>query len=195
VLKLETPSIALARRNHGDAAIMELLAQLITNVNEFFNVSRPMNAIQIMETSKLIAKSYYFLKFEEIKLLFENAKLGQYGKIYERLDGSIILEWFEKYDQDRTHAIEVERYNQNKVKNRQPDLIDYEQFKRHLNEMPEKRMKPVNHVRNTASLEQWFDDIQKRWPDMDQDRKNRILKDLEMQNTNGVMNHIIEKLK
>lgn len=194
MLKLQTPSIALARRTYGDQPIMEMLVQMISNVNDFFNVSRPMNAVQIMETAKLISKVYYFLKFEEIKFVFENAKTGTWGKIYERLDGSVILEWFEKYDLQRTHAVEMERVSQNKQINRDPVVVDYAEVKKRLAEIPEKKMKPVNHVRNTHSLEQWFDGVKSGWPEYDRSKKDQILKNLELNNVNGVMQKFIDEL-
>ena len=43
-----------------------------------------------------IIDRFYYLKLEEIKLCFRNAMAS--GKIYDRLDGNIILGWLNEYD-------------------------------------------------------------------------------------------------
>lgn len=191
MLKLQTPSIALARRTYGDQPIMEMLVQMISNVNDFFNVSRPMNAVQIMETAKLIAKVYYYLKFEEIKFVFENAKTGKWGKIYERLDGSVIMDWFQFYDNDRTIEIEIKRQSDLKAKQKDETVINYDELKKMYLERSKIKM---NHTIKTHSLESYFDSLFKIWPLMTNEQKMKKLDEIELQNINGVMQSFIDKL-
>ena len=37
----------------------------------------------------------------ELKFVLSNAKKGKYGKVYGRLDGNVIFEWFNSYMDDR----------------------------------------------------------------------------------------------
>lgn len=43
------------------------------------------------------------LKLEDFKLCFNRAKMGYYGKIYDRLDGQIIFEFLRAYSVERTN--------------------------------------------------------------------------------------------
>src|SRR5690606_32117391 len=59
-----------------------------------------------LETMKLIIEAYPHLIIADIKLVFKSAKLGEYGPVYDRLDGATILEWFKNYDHKR-HETEI----------------------------------------------------------------------------------------
>ena len=67
----------------------------------FFNVGKIMNDNQAAQTADLIIEEYYFLKPDDFKLCFNRAKKGLYGKVYDRIDGAVILEWLGRYEKER----------------------------------------------------------------------------------------------
>lgn len=57
-----------------------------------------MDAIQVAETINMIIDAYPHYTIYDFKLFFKLAKLGNYGEVYGRIDGSVILSWLRKYD-------------------------------------------------------------------------------------------------
>lgn len=56
-----------------------------------------MNPQQLMLTAELIMEEYYYLRVEEFRLCFRMAMKGEYGPVYNRIDGQIFFEWIRKY--------------------------------------------------------------------------------------------------
>ena len=77
------------------------MAKIIIDVVMFFNVGKIMNDNQAAQTADLIIEEYYFLKPDDFKLCFNRAKKGLYGKVYDRIDGAVILEWLGRYEKER----------------------------------------------------------------------------------------------
>ncbi len=59
-----------------------------------------MNDTQIALTADLIIESFWYLKLEEIKYCFRRAM--RTAKLFDRLDGNIILGWLRDYNTERT---------------------------------------------------------------------------------------------
>lgn len=72
-----------------------------------------MGAVQMAQTADLIIDEYFFLKPDDFKLCFSNAKKGIYGKVYDRIDGQVIFEWLNAYNRDR--ALEAESLSVNEA--------------------------------------------------------------------------------
>lgn len=96
-LKSNLPTISLIKKEFGSDFIQAYIEGWIVNIREFVNVGKKMTDIQTQETASIIVREYYNLNISDINLIFRNAKLGLYGKIYDRLDGMIILDWFEQF--------------------------------------------------------------------------------------------------
>ena len=56
-----------------------------------------MNDIQMAQTADLILEEYYYLNIEDFKLCFNMAKSGKFGKVYDRIDGQVIMDWLSTY--------------------------------------------------------------------------------------------------
>ncbi len=95
------PSIVGIKKNFGDDFVQAYIEGWIVNVREFINVGKKMTDEQTQETAMLIVDEYYNLNLADINFIFKNAKLGRYGKYYDRLDGQIILSWFEEHFSNR----------------------------------------------------------------------------------------------
>lgn len=80
----------------------------------FFEVGKTMGADQVKQTIQLILEDYKHLKPEDFKLCFNRLKKGYYGKLYDRLDGQIILDCLAKFDAERDGEIEAIRAKENR---------------------------------------------------------------------------------
>ncbi len=87
-----------------------------------------MNNMQVVFTVNSLKRDYYFLKVDEIKYVFEKAKKGGYGTMYDRIDAAVIFEWIELYVDERMQMAIDENIEQNKMQNIgspiHPDLVD-----------------------------------------------------------------------
>jgi hypothetical protein len=88
-----------------------LLYFIVEDLVNFFNVKMTMDVEQINQTVALLREEYYHFSIEDLKLCFSNAKKGHYGKLYDRIDGAVILDWLHEYDRQRT--LKFIEYNEN----------------------------------------------------------------------------------
>ncbi len=98
-------SLAAIRKKVGKNISLNILKVWIINLNDFLNISRKMNPVQISETSELIYDEFYYLKISDIALLMKRIKTGHYGQFYESIDGMKLMEMFYQYAQERVNGI------------------------------------------------------------------------------------------
>ena len=60
-----------------------------------------MNDVQMAQTADLILDEFYYLNIEDFKLCFNMAKSGKFGKVYDRIDGQVIMDWLSTYENMR----------------------------------------------------------------------------------------------
>lgn len=96
----KTPTIAKIRNEVSEADIRALLTIAVGEVCDFFNVGKNMNDAQIALTVDLIIEQFWYFKLEEIKYCFRRAMMRE--KLFDRLDGNIIIGWLREYDSERT---------------------------------------------------------------------------------------------
>jgi hypothetical protein len=99
--KIPAPTLATFKKEYSEDWTTAYIAVWIININEYLNIARPMKDMQIEETAMLILQKYYYLKLSDINLIFTRMKTGEYGPLYEGLDGSKILKFFDKYAEER----------------------------------------------------------------------------------------------
>lgn len=96
-IAFNTPSMASMVKQHREniyTSIELLLAQLEMSVN----IGKNINEDQLAGIAKAIYSRYYKFSIEEVALVLRKGRQGDFGKLYDRLDEMIIMEWFEKYD-------------------------------------------------------------------------------------------------
>lgn len=106
VVKSTNPILKDLVAKHSEIKVMAILTLKIENLIKFFNIGKSMGATQIAETITLILENYPRLKPDDIELCFKKAKSGQYGQLYDRLDGQVILGWIFAYTQSKDVFIE-----------------------------------------------------------------------------------------
>lgn len=77
------------------------MVKWMNNFLDFYSTNGTMDAMQVAETINLIIDAYPHYTIYDFKLFFKLAKLGYYGEVYGRMDGSVILSWLRKYDVQR----------------------------------------------------------------------------------------------
>jgi len=95
------PTIALLKKEIGERPLVSYISIWIVNFVSFLNISKSMSIEQINSTSEFILLEYPALNLADVNLVFKFAKIGRFGQIYDRIDGQIILCWFEKYFTER----------------------------------------------------------------------------------------------
>lgn len=100
---INSPSLSLAkiRKEQGEIILDAALDILVADLIESFNIGKTMNELQLRFTIEAIKSDYYYLKLDEFKFIFSQAKKGRYGTMYDRIDCAVICEWIEKYMAER----------------------------------------------------------------------------------------------
>ena len=108
VFEMSTPSIASIKKYKGADKTLVLIAHMIAELVDFFNVKNKMNEGQISLTSQLVLQEYYYLTIADFRLCFVNAMLGKYGEQYNRVDGAVVLKWLKLYAVNRKFIAQTE---------------------------------------------------------------------------------------
>lgn len=98
----------LKRGTQRKEAIM-VIAMMINEVNSFFNVKGNMSSAQIALTAELILDNdgFYDLTLSNIKACFRKQMMS--AKLYDRLDGSIIIQWLREFKSEMADYVENSR--------------------------------------------------------------------------------------
>lgn len=117
IILSQNPSVVKLVKINGEPIIKALFVDIIADVVEFFSLGKSMNASQIANTVELILEAYGQYKFDDWKLCFKMAKLGKFGTVYDRIDGNVIFDWFDKYLEIRFSEFESTRAKENRLIN------------------------------------------------------------------------------
>ena len=99
-----TPSINKLAIINEDA-ITEEIALLLIQTNKFFNVKNGLTEDILYDIAELIMTEYKHYTMYDIGLCLKMAKLGRFGKVYERLDGGVVMDWLVQYEKQRDKTI------------------------------------------------------------------------------------------
>ena len=96
-----------------------ILSTMISEVNDFFNVRGNMSTKQIKLTAELILDNlaFYDLTLGNIKYCFRRAMMKE--KLYDRLDGNIIIGWLREFKSDMSDYYETVREGFDRVVQRE----------------------------------------------------------------------------
>ena len=192
VLKSESPSLAKLKatlNDDGENAVKAILSILVSDLVNFFSIGKTMNVPQIGQTIDLILEDYSTMKPDDFKLCFTRAKKGYYGKVYDRIDGQVILGWLSQYDFEK--ADEIEHYREKESSNHKIALLAPvhadecipmpEWFKEGMKSLFEKKNKeapasqrkphPVNDM-----VQSWINRFNLIWMNQDYEGGKRFIK-------------------
>ena len=100
--------IASIRMEIGEQRLQAMMVKWVNSFLDFYSTNGTMDAMQVAETINLIIDTYPHYTIYDFKLFFKLAKLGNYGEVYGRMDGSVILSWLRKYDVRRDTVAQSE---------------------------------------------------------------------------------------
>lgn len=83
-----------------------MIAQLL----KFFMVDKAITTEATKITSKLIIDEFPSLSLEEICICFNQAMKGHYGEDYNRLDGTTIMKWLQRYQKEKKERLSQQQY-------------------------------------------------------------------------------------
>lgn len=98
--KGQTASLRVVEKHVKPVLLAGIISSMIDSVNEYFNVVRPMTSAQIQELSIdfMQLKDH---RLEDFLAFFEGCKKGRFGKVFDRLDQSIIWQMWDQYEAER----------------------------------------------------------------------------------------------
>lgn len=126
----QTPTIAKIKNKVSLDDTRALLSIAVCEVCDFFNVGKNMNDAQIALTVDLIIERFWYFKLEEVKFCFRRAMMRE--RLFDRLDGNIIIGWLREYDNERTEeAMRISDQEAAQLHNQvkeAPDAVSYEKY-------------------------------------------------------------------
>lgn len=102
VLETQSPAISGLAKTLDEDSVLALIELHLWQLNESMNLNNKLTEMQIIEIAIEIMSNYYYLKMEDIYLIFRKAKMGEYGKLFSSLSMIDIFTWFSTYDAQRT---------------------------------------------------------------------------------------------
>ena len=113
-LQLSNPPVSINRLSKiNEEDTIDEICLIILDLTKWFNVKNNISETQLYSLASMIMNEYKHLNLLDLGICFKFAKLGKYGKVYDRLDGGLILEWLNRYDADKTEIIVNRRLQQN----------------------------------------------------------------------------------
>ena len=109
------PSIVTVIKKLGETKARAAVVYLLADALEFFNATETMSDTQAATTVDLIIEEYPYMKLDDIKLCFKNAMKMKYGKIYNRIDGQVIMSWLKEYNKERCTIADNQSWNEHKA--------------------------------------------------------------------------------
>lgn len=119
-------SLAYIKKHEGIESVKRLLTNAIDQLQTYFSLERIMTPYQIEMSVEIIEENFYYFSPEDFRKCFRGAMSGKYGKIYNRLDGAVIMEWLRAYDIERTEIIVQEQMQ--KQKDEAKEIMSTESF-------------------------------------------------------------------
>lgn len=88
------------KRENGELAQKAAVFAMLADIEQFYGVD-PLTKTQSKMLADMICGNYYYLKISDLRLFSERFKLGLYGKVYNRIDGGVIMEALALYSAER----------------------------------------------------------------------------------------------
>lgn len=95
IFKASSPPLRKIADILGLQPTYALLSIPLFEVVNFFNVGLQMDDVQVLKTARLIVQEFPYLKVEDLRLCFDKAMTN--AKVYDRIDGNIILGWLREH--------------------------------------------------------------------------------------------------
>ena len=108
-LEQKPPSLTKQMKMEEEKTI-DIIMLLLIKFQNFYNCKNKMDKNQLEETAYLITQKFGHFNWYDISMCLKLAKINE--KVFDRIDGGMILEWLVRYDITRTGMIVTEREKQ-----------------------------------------------------------------------------------
>ncbi len=95
-----------------EKATLQSLQLLIINLVDYFENTEPISIANIQEIALLVLAEGGWLTLDDVALCFRNAKTARGGAFYNRLDGSVIMQWLQNYMEEKRKIWSLKRDDQ-----------------------------------------------------------------------------------
>lgn len=118
---LDTPTpIQLSELNRENPTVIRaILIKFIEGTLAFF--SFPPDAMSVPQIEMIVSSimsKYFYLRLEDVCLCFKKGREDStYRRFYGKVDGSVFLDWFAKYDKERENVLQSHPSNNQAVPN------------------------------------------------------------------------------
>ena len=107
-----TPSLSFLVRTMGDKKVEAYIKIWLIDLNETLGLKTPLKEHQIDTIAFYIVDKYRNLNIADINLIFNNAKLGEYKGVYDRVTIPTVMGWFKQYFDDRIGTAAEQSYQE-----------------------------------------------------------------------------------
>ena len=130
---------------------------------------------QIVMIVNDIIEKYYYFRLEDVCLCFKKGRMdSSYRKFYGRLDGSVFLDWFAKYDKEREAALQSHPSNNQKIDSF-IESVPYDKYREMmLKKAEEGDEKAMEHLEKMESVKKMFEDNMGTFINYQYNRKHRF---------------------
>lgn len=105
-------------RKDQEEPTLKKLKLLVTNLALYFHTTQVVSKSMIEEIATRILYRFAGLSIEDVALCFHKVQNGDYGDVFNRLDGGVVMKWLQKYEAE-LQRIGMERdrrlHNQDKT--------------------------------------------------------------------------------
>lgn len=113
----EDRQISYYRKESGSEMLGKIISTWLLALATSFKIdpAKNFNGNDASESAQIILNQYWFLRLAEIKLFCEGARLGKYGKVFDRFDIQTLFVWLDKYiEMEREPQVERNRTTRQK---------------------------------------------------------------------------------
>jgi hypothetical protein len=100
-ISTQSASMATLRKYHSAGFMEASVGRLIAMYAGLLNIGKNLQPFQIGTIASELCTDYHYLTLAEVQYVMKQGVKGSYGKLYDHLDVSVIMEWFAKYDAER----------------------------------------------------------------------------------------------
>jgi hypothetical protein len=145
----KSDSLVVLKKQYGENFVIGYIALWIDDLQDFCNLKTKMNKEQMMDTALLLYSDFKHLTVSDIHLIMTNIKRGEYGQLYEKLDGQKLIVLFKKYFDERVKICYERGLNEH-------DVIKKHGFNR--SKWLESKTEEINKMNN----KEWIDAKEKK---------------------------------
>lgn len=130
---------------------------------------------QIVMIVNDIIEKYYYFRLEDVCLCFKKGRMdSSYRKFYGRLDGSVFLDWFAKYDKEREAALQSHPSNNQKIDSF-IESVPYDKYREMmLKKSEEGDEKAMENLEKMESVKKMFEENMGTFINYQYNRKHRF---------------------